>query len=94
MRVAGFAVLVGFLAIVAWSAGLVPSSCCSSTCERCPVAFCKGTTANSAPRVDLVRAPDVTGLLARALSPAIALAATHSGTPSSRPQELLYPLRN
>lgn len=56
-RAVGLTALIGFLAVTAWAAGIVPSNCCSATCESCPITFCKGTAADASPKVDLAPAP-------------------------------------
>ena len=63
VRAVGLVALLGFLAITAWSAGLVPSSCCSASCERCPTTFCKGTDANPCPKMPVVSVSGNAGVL-------------------------------
>jgi len=52
-RLVGLTALVSFLAIAAWSAGFVPSPCCSPACDPCPVMFGKGAAAESSPKVSI-----------------------------------------
>ncbi|MET0619338.1 MAG: hypothetical protein ABW056_03615 [Thermoanaerobaculia bacterium] len=88
------AALAGFLACAALSAGLMPSVCCSESCEPCPVVFCKSTPAASSQKVDTAHAlPPASNhpfLLLAAAPPA----ATVAQIPAFLSHEFRRPMRN
>lgn len=94
LRIAGWAALVGFLAVTAWAAGLTPSSCCSASCEQCPASFCKDSAADRSPRAEPALG------LSPVAGPAVFFSIRFSTIQdvarilSSRPSEFTPPLRN
>ena len=93
-KVVGLAALAGFLACTAWSAGLVPSACCSESCEPCPIILCKSTAVNTSQKVDIAQplAPSILDHFR--LTEAAAPIATLAQIPSSLRPEFRRPMRN
>jgi hypothetical protein len=90
----GLAALAGFLACAALSAGLMPSLCCSESCEPCPVVFCKSTPAASSQKVDTAY-----GLPPASVQPFLLLAAAPASStlaqiPNFLSHEFRRPMRN
>jgi len=44
-RIAALAMVVGFFGATVASATLIPSFCCGTPCDHCPIVYCKDTAA-------------------------------------------------
>jgi hypothetical protein len=93
-RVVGLTALVSFLAIAAWSAGFVPSPCCSPACDPCPVMFGKAAAAESSPKVSIAAPAVASGIESRLTAAAPESARTVTRVASLLSHEFLRPMRN
>jgi hypothetical protein len=93
-RLVGLTVLVGFLAIASWSAGFVPSPCCSPACDPCPVMFGKGAAAESSPKVSIAAPAILSGEGTRLIPAAPNTVETVTRIASFLPHEFRRPMRN
>jgi len=93
-RAIGLAALVGFFAITAWSAGFVPSPCCSATCRQCPASLCKATTTEACPKVVTNHGPESADLQPILVRAAAAPTGPGSQVPPLLAQKFRRPMRN
>src|SRR6476659_6844561 len=91
---AGLAALAGFVGCVVLSAAALRSSCCSASCEPCPMVLCKSTPANSAPKQDVFHAllPSSSPLLRHVQ--AASLTISHARILPFLSHEFVRPMRN
>ena len=84
----------GFVATSGWI-WLMGSACCTpSSCERCPVTFCKATPANVAVKTDAITAPGAAAHLAPPIVRLQGPAAEAVRAAFSSPHQFRYPMRN
>jgi hypothetical protein len=93
-RAIGLTALVAFLAITAWSAGIIPSPCCSAACQRCPITLCAATTAEASPKVDLATAQMPVIATSPLFDQTVTITALVAQVPALLSHEFRRPMRN
>ena len=86
--------LAGFLSCAAWSAGLMPSLCCSETCDPCPILLSKGTAVPASSKADTLLAPAPSSGYPFVLPPAGVPATIASQLPVFPSHGFRRPMRN